>query len=149
MGVPGKVDSGWERNHQLWPPGGVQGLWWVIHGGVGPRGLGRGSRGHMQGEAATALSPQIQQPPGAKTRSPLGPGPLLAMDQVPSVCPALASERTWGRGHLQEPLARLGLGWQQDRPVGRADKKMGLALVSHRPPSHLRSDPRSREGRTG
>lgn len=48
---------------------------------------------------------------------------------MPCGCPALGSERTWGRCHLQECLVRLGsggqmgLGWQQDQPVDLTDKK--------------------------
>ena len=41
--VLGKVDSGWERNHQLWPAGGAEGPQRVMQGAA--HCPGRGSRG--------------------------------------------------------------------------------------------------------
>lgn len=63
----------------------------------------------MRREAATALSPQIQQPPGAKTRSPLDPGPLLALDHLSAFCvPSPRLRKDLGKGSSPRTFGRVG-----------------------------------------
>lgn len=102
----------------------------------------------MRREAATALSPQIQQPPGAKTRSPLDPGPLLALDHLSAFCvPSPRLRKDLGKGSPPRTFGKVGpevaagpASWS-----GRRKDEAGTGF----PPRHFRSDPRPRESRTG